>query len=69
MHAARWALNRLYDMKVNWDTASLISAEQDGDEMVLTFNKPVMPDDMSTIPLGFSIAGEDGNEPGSCRAL
>jgi hypothetical protein len=28
--------------------------------MVLTFDKPVMPDDMSTIPLGFSIAGEDG---------
>jgi sialate O-acetylesterase len=58
--AARWALNRVYDMKVNWDTATRVSAERDGDEMVLTFDKPVMPDDMSTIPKGFAIAGEDG---------
>ncbi len=28
--------------------------------MVLTFDKNVMPDDMSTIPEGFSIAGKDG---------
>jgi sialate O-acetylesterase len=28
--------------------------------MVLTFDKPVMPDDMSIIPTGFLIAGEDG---------
>jgi sialate O-acetylesterase len=58
--AARWALNRIYDMKVNWDTAALVSAERQGDEMILTFDKPVMPDDMSTIPTGFSIAGKDG---------
>lgn len=58
--AARWALNRVYDMKVNWDSASLVSAVRQGDEMILTFDKPVMPDDMSIIPEGFSIAGEDG---------
>jgi sialate O-acetylesterase len=58
--AARWALNRVYGTQVNWDSASLVSAEPRGDEMVLTFDKPVMPDDMSIIPTGFSIAGEDG---------
>ncbi len=58
--AARWALNKVYGTKVNWDTAALVSAESKGDEMVLTFDKPVMPDDQSMIPRGFSIAGEDG---------
>ena len=58
--AARWALNKVYGTKVNWDTAALVSAEPKGDEMVLTFDKPVMPDDQSMIPRGFSIAGEDG---------
>ncbi len=58
--AARWALNRIYDQRVNWDTASLVSAEREGDTMVLTFDKPVRPDDLSTIPEGFSIAGADG---------
>jgi len=60
LRAARWALNRVYGMKINWGSASLVSAERDGDCMVLTFDKPVMPDDMSTIPTGFSIAGKDG---------
>ncbi|BCX48168.1 9-O-acetylesterase [Haloferula helveola] len=60
IRAARWAMNRVYGMEVAWDTASLVSAEAKGDEMVLTFDKPVMPDDMSTIPRGFAIAGEDG---------
>lgn len=58
--AARWALNRVYGTKVIWESASLVSAEPRGDEMVLTFDKPVMPDDMSIIPTGFLIAGEDG---------
>jgi sialate O-acetylesterase len=53
-------MSRVYDMDVNWDTASLVSAKPSGDTMVLTFDKPVMPDDMSTIPRGFSVAGEDG---------
>jgi len=58
--AARWALNRVYGINVHWETAKLVSAERRGDEMVLTFDQPVMPHDMSTIPQGFSIAGEDG---------
>ena len=47
-------------MKINWDRASLVSSEPQGDRMVLTFDKPVIPDDMSTAIEGFSIAGEDG---------
>ena len=60
VRAARWALNRIYGMQIDWDAASLVSAERDGDCMVLTFDKPVMPDDMSTVPEGFSIADESG---------
>ena len=60
IRAARWALNKVYGMRVNWDCASLVSAEPDGDRMVLTFDKPVLPDDMSTAVEGFSIAGKDG---------
>jgi len=60
VRAARWALNRIYGMRVNWDSASLVSAERDGDCIVLTFDKKVMPDDMSTIPEGFSIADKSG---------
>ncbi len=60
VRAARWALSRIYEMKIDWDSASLVSAERKGDCMVLTFDKKVMPDDMSTIPRGFSIADESG---------
>ena len=60
VRAARWALSRIYDMKIDWDSALLVSAERDGDCMVLTFDKKVMPDDMSTAPEGFSIADESG---------
>ncbi len=58
--AARWALSRVYDMKIDWENAELVSAEREGDTMVLTFDKKVMPDDMSNIPKGFSVAGKDG---------
>ncbi len=60
LRAARWALSKVYGMRVGWDAASLVSAEPRGDVMMLTFDKPVLPDDLSTIPEGFSIAGEDG---------
>jgi sialate O-acetylesterase len=58
--AARWALNRIYKTEVQWDSAKLVSAEPQGDVMVLKFDKGVMPDDWSTIIEGFSIGGEDG---------
>ncbi len=58
--AARWALNQVYDSKVDWESAKLLSAEPQGDMMILKFDKSVMPDDWSPIVEGFSIAGEDG---------
>jgi sialate O-acetylesterase len=60
VRAARWALNQVYGKKVDWATAALVSAKPEGDEMIVTFDQPVMPDDLSMIPRGFSIAGEDG---------
>lgn len=59
IRAARWALSKIYGMKIDWDAASLVSAKPDGDVMVLTFDKPVMPDTQSIVPEGFEIAGED----------
>ena len=60
IRAARWALSKVYGMHIDWDSAKLVSGEPKGDVMVLTFDKPVMPDDQSIVPEGFSIAGEDG---------
>lgn len=60
--AARWALSTVYGFgkKMEWDTAPRISAARDGDVMVLSFDKKVMPDDMSRVLEGFAIAGADG---------
>ncbi|MFN4872715.1 MAG: hypothetical protein ACK5JP_02780 [Akkermansiaceae bacterium] len=58
--AARWALNQIYEAKVDWESAKLLSAQPQGDMMVLKFDKSVMPDDWSPLIEGFSIAGEDG---------
>ena len=58
--AARWALKAVYGKKIEWDTANLVSAQREGDQMVLTFDKAVMPDDMSLVPEGFSIADKTG---------
>jgi len=57
--AARWALNEVYGMRVEWETAELVSATRDGEQMVLTFDRPVAPDDNGPIE-GFAIAGDDG---------
>lgn len=59
IRAARWALSTIYGLKIDWDTASLVSAQPTGDVMMLTFDKPVMPDTLSIVPEGFEIAGED----------
>lgn len=58
--AARWALNRFYEKKAQWDEAKLLSVKTEGDEMIVTFDKRVHPDDMSPIIEGFALAGEDG---------
>jgi len=60
IRAARWALSKVYGLKIDWDAASLVSAEPNGDVMILTFDKPVLPDTRSIRPEGFEIAGEDG---------
>ncbi|MBN1418046.1 MAG: hypothetical protein JXP34_04680, partial [Planctomycetes bacterium] len=59
LRAARWALNEVYGLRVDWQTAELLSAERDGERMVLTFDRPVAPDDEGPIE-GFAIAGVDG---------
>lgn len=45
---------------MRWESASLVSAEPQDDEMILTFSQKVLPDDMDSIPRGFSVAAEDG---------
>ena len=39
---------------------SIVSAEPQGDEMILTFSERVKPDDSDSVLRGFSLAGEDG---------
>jgi sialate O-acetylesterase len=58
--AARWALNKIYDRKAQWEEAKLLSAKTEGDEMILSFERRVHPDDQSPIIEGFALAGEDG---------
>ena len=58
--AARWALNKFYERKAQWDEAKLLSVKAEGDEMILTFDRRAHPDDQSPILEGFAIAGEDG---------
>lgn len=58
--AARWALSEVYDMRVKWAKAKLVSAEPVGDVMVLKFDKPVFPHDKDITLKGFAIAGESG---------
>lgn len=60
--AARWALSTVYGLgkQIEWDTAPQVSTARQGDVMVVTFDKPVKPDDMSLELQGFSIAGADG---------
>lgn len=58
--AARWVLNKFYDKKAQWDEAKLLSVKTEGDEMILTFDRRIHPEDMSPIIEGFALAGEDG---------
>ncbi len=59
VRAARWALKEIYGLRVIRETAELVSCERNGEQMVLTFDKPVAPDDAGPIE-GFAVAGEDG---------
>jgi sialate O-acetylesterase len=60
LRAARWALNRIYGKKVQWDEAKLLSVQIQGDIITLTYDKRVHRDDSGAILEGFSVAGEDG---------
>jgi sialate O-acetylesterase len=61
LRSARWALKTIYGMEdIVWDTANLLSAKAEGGKILLTFDKPVLPDDFGSELEGFSIADESG---------
>jgi sialate O-acetylesterase len=60
LRAARWALKAVYGMNITWDTAQLVSVEPEGQALLLTFDRPVFPDDMSPVIEGFSVADRSG---------
>lgn len=60
LRAARWALKTVYGMNIIWDSGNLVSAVPEGQTMVLTFDRPVYPDDKSPIIEGFSLADSSG---------
>jgi sialate O-acetylesterase len=61
LRAAQWALNTIYGNKnIPWESATLLSAVPEGGAMLLTFDKPVLPDDMGSEIEGFSIADKSG---------
>ena len=61
LRAAQWALHTIYGNKdIPWESAALLSAVPEGGAMLLTFDKPVLPDDIGSEIEGFSIAGKSG---------
>jgi sialate O-acetylesterase len=61
LRSARWALKTIYGMEdIVWDSAKLVSAEPEDGKILLTFDKPVLPDDFGSELEGFSIADKSG---------
>lgn len=61
LRAAQWALHTIYGKKeIPWESATLLSAVPEGGAMLLTFDKPVLPDDIGSEIEGFSIADKSG---------
>ncbi len=63
--AYRWALAKIYpEPKAGWEfgreDVQMLSCEPNGDHFVLKFNSAIVSDTRSSIPEGFSLAGEDG---------
>lgn len=59
---AHWALHTVYgNADIPWETARLLSAVPEGGRMLLTFDKPVFPDNQSNVIEGFAIADQSGN--------
>ncbi|MBC8347207.1 MAG: hypothetical protein O3A82_02975 [Verrucomicrobia bacterium] len=61
IRSSRWALKTIYGMEdIVWDTANLLSATPKDGKILLTFDKPVLPDDFGSELEGFSIADKSG---------
>ena len=61
IRTARWALKTIYGMEnIVWDGANLVSATPADGKILLTFDKPVLPDDFGSELEGFSIADKSG---------
>jgi sialate O-acetylesterase len=61
VRTARWALKSVYgNDEIVWKSANLVSAEREGDKMLLTFNNVVRPDDFGSEIEGFSMADKSG---------
>lgn len=61
LRTARWALKNVYGKEsIVWDTAELLAVESEDGKIVLTFDKPVLPDDFGSEIEGFSIADQSG---------
>jgi len=61
LRTARWALKNVYGKEdISWESAKLLSAVSEDGKILLTFDKPVFPDDMGSEIEGFSIADKSG---------
>jgi sialate O-acetylesterase len=61
IRSSRWALKTIYGIEdIVWDTANLLSATPKDGKILLTFDKPVLPDDFGSELEGFSIADKSG---------
>ena len=61
LRTARWALKTVYGREeIVWDTAQLVSVAIEGEQVTLTFDKAVRPDDFGSEIEGFSIADDSG---------
>ncbi len=61
LRTARWALKTVYgNDEIVWETAELLSSVVDGNRIVLSFDKAVLPDDFGSEIEGFSIADASG---------
>ena len=61
LRSARWALKSVYGNEaIVWETAQLLSAVPEDGKILLTFDKPVLPDDFGSELEGFSIADQSG---------
>ena len=62
LRTARWALKTVYGKEdISWESAKLLSAVPEGNSILLTFDRPVFPDDMGSEIEGFSIADTSGS--------